>query len=303
MNNEQKTINESQATAEAGPQTQTANAEIKPASPEDGIIVLKNLTKRFGNNIVLDDITLAIEKGKTTVVIGPSGCGKSVLLKHMIVLMRPTAGEVYFKGQRMDNLDGKDLNSIRAHFGYLFQAGALFDSLSVAENIMFPVKQHCQVTRWSAVEELVRNKLKMVGLDGLQQFFPANLSGGQRKRVALARAIALDPEVILYDEPTTGLDPIRSDTINELILKLERELGVTSIAVTHDMKSAYKIADRIVMLHHGKIIADGDADYIHNHSDPIVQQFIKGEISKKELEQLHKTSSASTVRLPCDTED
>jgi len=121
--------------------------------------------------------------------------------------------------------------------------------------------------------------------------------------VALARAIALDPEVILYDEPTTGLDPIRSDTINELILKLERELGVTSVAVTHDMKSAYKIADRIVMLHHGKIIADGNADYIHNHPDPIVQQFIKGEISKKELETLHKTSASSTVRLPCDTED
>jgi phospholipid/cholesterol/gamma-HCH transport system ATP-binding protein len=287
-------------TAEVGPSEQTNTVEIKP---DDGVIVLKNVTKRFGNNIVLDDISLAIEKGKTTVVIGPSGCGKSVLLKHMIVLMRPTAGEVFFKGRRIDNLDEKDLNGIRAHFGYLFQAGALFDSLSVAENIMFPVRQHCQVTRWSAVEELVRNKLKMVGLDGLQQFYPANLSGGQRKRVALARAIALDPEVILYDEPTTGLDPIRSDTINELILKLERELGVTSVAVTHDMKSAYKIADRIVMLHHGKIIADGNADYIHNHPDPIVQQFIKGEISKKELETLHKTSASSTVRLPCDTED
>jgi phospholipid/cholesterol/gamma-HCH transport system ATP-binding protein len=192
---------------------------------------------------------------------------------------------------------------VRAHFGYLFQAGALFDSLSVAENIMFPVSQHCQITRFSAVEELVRNKLKMVGLDGLQHFYPANLSGGQRKRVALARAIALDPEVIFYDEPTTGLDPIRSDVINELILKLQKELGVTSIAVTHDMKSAYKIADRIVMLHHGKIIADGDADYIRNHPDPIVQQFIRGEISKKELEQLHKASAGSPVRLPCDVED
>jgi phospholipid/cholesterol/gamma-HCH transport system ATP-binding protein len=143
----------------------------------------------------------------------------------------------------------------------------------------------------------------MVGLDGLQRFFPANLSGGQRKRVALARAIALDPEVILYDEPTTGLDPIRSDVINELILKLRKELGVTGMAVTHDMKSAYKIADRIVMLHHGKIIADGDADYIKNHPDPVVQQFIKGEISKKELEQLHKASADSSIRLPCDPED
>jgi phospholipid/cholesterol/gamma-HCH transport system ATP-binding protein len=275
-------------------------------SPSDGLIVLKNITKRFGNNVVLDDISLAIEKSKTTVVIGPSGCGKTVLLKHIIVLGRPTSGVVYFKGQRIDNLDNSKLAGIRAHFGYLFQGGALFDSLTVAENIMFPVKQHCQITRFSAVEELVRNKLRMVGLDGLQHFYPANLSGGQRKRVALARAIALDPEVILYDEPTTGLDPIRSDTINELILKLERDLGVTSIAVTHDMKSAYKIADRIIMLHHGKIIADGDADYIHNHPDPVVQQFIKGEISKKELEQLHKASPITDktgICLPGDKED
>ncbi|MGD0596236.1 MAG: ABC transporter ATP-binding protein [Sedimentisphaerales bacterium] len=282
---------------------QTTNNEQQSVKPDDGLIVLKNLTRRFGNNIVLDDISLAIEKGKTTVVIGPSGCGKSVLLKHIIVLMRPNSGELYFKRQRIDNLDDSSLTNVRAHFGYLFQAGALFDSLSVAENIMFPVRQHCQITRFSAVEELVRNKLKMVGLDGLQHFFPANLSGGQRKRVALARAIALDPEVILYDEPTTGLDPIRADTINELILKLKGELGVTSVAVTHDMKSAYKIADRIVMLHNGKIIADGNADCIRNHPDPIVQQFIKGEISKKELEQLHKASAGSPVRLPCDVED
>jgi phospholipid/cholesterol/gamma-HCH transport system ATP-binding protein len=292
--------NDAATTTEAGPAQAGANSEIKS---NDGIIVLKNVTKRFGNNIVLDDLSLAIEKGRTTVVIGPSGCGKSVLLKHMIVLLRPTDGEVYFKSRRIDNLDDKELTSIRAHFGYLFQEGALFDSLTVAENIMFPVRQHCQITRFSAVEELVRNKLKIVGLDGLQQFYPANLSGGQRKRVALARAIALDPEVIFYDEPTTGLDPIRSDTINELILKLERELGVTSIAVTHDMKSAYKIADRIVMLHNGRIIADGGADYIHNHSDPIVQQFIKGEISKKELEQLQKTTVSNPATLPCKTED
>ena len=282
---------------------QTTNNGQTGIKPDDGLIVLKNITKRFGNNVVLDDISLAIEKGKTTVVIGPSGCGKSVLLKHIIVLMRPNSGEVYFKRQRIDNLDDSSLTGVRAHFGYLFQAGALFDSLSVAENIMFPVRQHCQITRFSAVEELVRNKLKMVGLDGLQHFFPASLSGGQRKRVALARAIALDPEVILYDEPTTGLDPIRADTINELILKLKGELGVTSVAVTHDMKSAYKIADRIVMLHNSKIIADGSADHIRNNPDPVVQQFIRGEISKKELEQLRKASAGSSVRLPCDVED
>lgn len=284
---------------------QPTGSPASDTKPDSGLIVLKNVTRKFPGaaGVVLDDITLSIEKGKTTVVIGPSGCGKTVLLKHMIVLQRPTLGEVYFKDRRIDNLDDKELNSVRAHFGYLFQAGALFDSLSVAENIMFPVRQHCKIGRFSAVEELVRNKLRMVGLDGLQNFYPANLSGGQRKRVALARAIALDPEVILYDEPTTGLDPIRSDTINELILKLERELGVTSVAVTHDMKSAYKIADRIVMLHNGKIIADGNADHIRNHSDPVVQQFIKGEISKKELEQLQKTSASSSLGLSSNTKN
>ena len=300
MNAEQQIVNNENAGEVKTAPLPGAPGDIKP---DDGIIVLKNIARRFGNNIVLDDISLAIEKGKTTVVIGPSGCGKSVLLKLMIVLLRPTSGQVYFKGQRIDELDDKHLNGIRAHFGYLFQSGALFDSLTVAENVMFPVKQHYQISRVSGVEELVRNKLKMVGLEGLQQFYPANLSGGQRKRVALARAIALDPEVIFYDEPTTGLDPIRADTINELILKLERELGVTSIAVTHDMKSAYKIADRIVMLHNGKIIADGDADYMHNHSDPIVQQFIKGEISKKELEALQKTSASQPIRLTRNGED
>ncbi len=269
----------------------------------DGLIVLRNVTKKFGDHVVLDGLNLAVEKGKTTVVIGPSGCGKTVLLKHMILLHRPTSGEVYFKGHRIDNLGEEQLNGVRAHFGYLFQAGALFDSLSVAENIMFPVRQHCKITRFSAVEELVKQKLTMVGLNGFQDFFPANLSGGQRKRVALARAIALGPEVILYDEPTTGLDPIRADIINELILKLERELAVTSVAVTHDMRSAYKIADRIVMLHNSRIVADGDAEHIRNHPNTIVQQFIRGEVSKKDLEALRSASAGNSIRLPGGIED
>jgi len=247
------------------------------------IIVLKNLTKNFRKNVVLDNISLSIEKGKTTVIIGPSGCGKTVLIKHMIVLLRPNSGEVYFKGQRIDNLEEHELNTIRTHFGFLFQGGALFDSLTVAENIMFPVRQHYKVTNHTGVDELVKSKLAMVGLDGFQNYFPAKLSGGQKKRVALARAIALNPDVILYDEPTTGLDPIRSDVINELILKLQKSLGLTTVVVTHDMTSAYKIADRIIMLHEGKIIADGDTDYIRNHPHPIVQQFIKGEVSEDDL--------------------
>lgn len=270
----------------------------------NGVIVIKNLTKKFGDNVVLDNITLSIEKGKTTVVIGPSGCGKTVLIKNFIVLLRPSAGEVYFKNKRIDNLPESKLNRIRTHYGFLFQGGALFDSLSVAENIMFPIVQHYKITDRRQVEEVVKAKLAMVGLDGFQDYYPANLSGGQKKRVALARAIALNPEVILYDEPTTGLDPIRADTINELILKLQRELGETTVVVTHDMTSAYKIADRIIMLHNGKIIADGDADYIRNHSHPVVRQFITGQVNEEDLAVLRSSGGISQAKfLPRDFEE
>ena len=269
----------------------------------NGIIEVRNLTKKFGEKLVLDNVSLSIEKGKTTVVIGPSGCGKTVLLKHFIVLLRPSAGEVRFKGRRVDHLSERELSPIRTHFGYLFQEGALFDSMTVAENIMFPIRQHHAAGNRHELEEIVKAKLAMVGLDGFQHYYPARLSGGQRKRVALARAIALNPEVILYDEPTTGLDPIRSDIINELILKLERELGVTTVVVTHDMKSAYKVASRIIMVHNGKVIADGDADHIRNHPHPVVQQFIHGQVSEDDLAVLRMTGSAATSQfLPRDFE-
>lgn len=256
------------------------------AKNTDNILVLENLTKKFGKNTVLDDISLSIEKGKTTVVIGPSGCGKTVLIKHLILLLRPTMGRIYFKGQRIDDISESDLAAIRVNYGFLFQGSALFDSLSVYENITFPIQQHKKIRNWKKIDELVKNKLAMVGLDGFQDYYPANLSGGQKKRVALARAIALNPEVILYDEPTTGLDPIRSDIINELILKFQRELNVTTVVVTHDMKSAYKVADRIIMLHDGKIVVDGTAEDIRNHPYPIVQQFINGQISEKDMASL-----------------
>jgi len=269
----------------------------------NGMITVKNLTKLFGTNIVLDNISLNIEKGKTTVIIGPSGCGKTVLIKHLIALLRPNSGEVYFKNHRIDNMSERKLNKIRTHYGFLFQGGALFDSLNVTENIIFPIRQHCKITNWKEVEDLVKNKLAMVGLDGFQQFYPSNLSGGQRKRVALARAIALNPEVILYDEPTTGLDPIRSDVINELVLKLQKELNVTSVVVTHDMTSAYKISDRIIMLHNGKIIADGDADHIRNHPHPVVQQFISGKVGEDDLAVLRMSGNISQTQfLPRDFE-
>jgi len=268
-----------------------------------GIIKAINLKKKFGKKLVLDKVSLTIEKGKTTVIIGPSGCGKTVLVKHLIVLLRPNSGEVYFNNKRIDNLRERDLNKVRTHYGFLFQGGALFDSLSVSENIIFPIKQHFKITDWTQAEELVKNKLAMVGLDGFQNYYPANLSGGQRKRVALARAIALNPEVILYDEPTTGLDPIRSDVINELILKLQRELKVTSVVVTHDMTSAYKVADRIIMLHNSRIVADGNADHIRNHPHPVVQQFINGQVDEDDLALLRMKGSISQAQfLPRDFE-
>lgn len=261
---------------------------MEKAGEDSGLIEVKHLTKEFGKVRVLDDISISIKKGKTTVIIGPSGCGKTVFIKHLIGLLKPSDGEIYFRGKRIDNMEERELNVIRANFGFLFQGGALFDSMTVFDNIVFPIVQNHKVENWDHLEKLVRDKLAMVGLDGYQEFYPGKLSGGQKKRVALARAIALNPEVILYDEPTTGLDPIRADTINELIIKLERELGITSVVVTHDMKSAYKVGDRIVMLHEGKFIADGDSEFIENHANPIVQSFIKGELSSKDLEVLSR---------------
>ncbi len=276
---------------------------VKYVDKDDGIIVVRNLVKMFDRCTVLEGISLAFEKGKTTAIIGPSGCGKTVLMKHMIVLERPTSGEVYFKGCRIDELNERQLAGIRRQYGFCFQMGALFDSLTVYENITFPVAQHRRITDWKAMDELVKNKLAMVGMDGYQEHLPASLSGGQRKRVSLARAIALNPEVILYDEPTTGLDPIRSDIINELILKLQHELQITSIVVTHDMKSAYKIGDRIIMIHDGRVIADGDADHIRSHPNSIVQQFVRGEVNEADLAALRLGGTKfETQYLPDDFE-
>jgi len=258
----------------------------KQVQPDNGVIVVRDLVKKFNTQLVLDGISLVAEQGKTTVIIGPSGCGKTVLMKHMIVLERPSSGEVYFKSRRIDDMNERQLEKVRTQYGFLFQGSALFDSLSVYENIIFPIRQHHVITDWKAIDELVKSKLAMVGMDGFQTYYPANLSGGQKKRVALARAIAMNPHVILYDEPTTGLDPIRADIINELILKLQRELEVTSVVVTHDMNSAYKIGDRIIMLHEGKIIADGDAEHIRKHPHPAVQQFIHGRVSEEDLAAL-----------------
>jgi phospholipid/cholesterol/gamma-HCH transport system ATP-binding protein len=254
------------------------------------LIELKHLHKRFGRLIVLNDVSLTVEKGESLVIIGASGAGKSVILKHIVGLLKPDRGEVWFAGHRIDELTERELMVVRRRFGFLFQMGALFDSLNVNDNVGFPLVEHTKKSQ-AEIRELVKQKLAMVGLREIGAKMPGQLSGGQRKRVALARAIALDPEVILYDEPTTGLDPIRADVINELIVILQRELHVTSIVVTHDMQSAFKIADRIVMLYDGRIIFDGTPAQVRATEDDIVKRFVLGEASERDLQALHIPSS------------
>ncbi|QOV91347.1 ABC transporter ATP-binding protein [Humisphaera borealis] len=249
------------------------------------LIELKNLHKRFGSLVVLDGVSLSIPEGQSIVIIGASGTGKSVLLKHIVGLLKPDKGEVWFDGQRIDLMTEREVDVVRVQMGFLFQMGALFDSLSVEENIAFPLNEHSGKSA-AEISRIVDEKLKMVGLPETRKKMPAQLSGGQKKRIALARAIAMDPRLILYDEPTTGLDPIRSDVINELILKLKRETAVTSITVTHDMHSARKVADRIVMLHRGRIIFDGTPEAMQESAEPLIRNFVRGEAGEEDLEAL-----------------
>lgn len=246
------------------------------------IVQLKDVHKSFAHQRVLRGISLEFATGQTTVVLGPSGCGKSVMLKHIIGLLRPDTGEVWFDGSRIDELRESQLVDVRRQVGFLFQMGALFDSMSVRDNIAFPLAEHTQLTA-EQIDNRVMRVLGVVGLKEVVNKMPADLSGGQRKRIALARAIVLEPKVILYDEPTTGLDPIRSDVINELILKLQRELRVTSIVVTHDLASAFKVADHMVMLHEGRVCFRGTPEELRQSEDPIVRQFLRGEASEEDL--------------------
>ena len=245
------------------------------------LIELRNLHKRFGRQIVLAGVNLEIARGQSLVIIGASGSGKSVMLKHIVGLLRPDSGQVWIDGTRVDLLPERLMMEIRKRFGFLFQMGAMFDSLSVEDNVAFPLREHTRQTN-EQIHRTAMEKLDLVGLADMAQKMPAELSGGQRKRAALARAIALQPEVILYDEPTTGLDPIRADSINELILKLNNTLDVTSVVVTHDMASAFKVGDRIVMLHEGKLIADGTPEQIKHSPNPIVRRFVMGEAGEGE---------------------
>ena len=237
------------------------------------MISIRNVTKNFGGKNVLNGLSLEIPRGETLVIMGQSGCGKSVLLKIITGLMSADSGEIWFDGTEISSLSGKKMNTLRRRIGMLFQSSALFDSMTVAENVAFMLDQHTDLDK-QEIHRVVDEKLSLVDLAGVQDLRPAELSGGMRKRVGLARALAFDPEVIFYDEPTTGLDPVTCTEINQLIRDLHERLQVTSVVVTHDMHSAFSVATRMAMIHEGRQIAYGSPDEMINIDDPILQQFI-----------------------------
>jgi phospholipid/cholesterol/gamma-HCH transport system ATP-binding protein len=240
------------------------------------MIEIAGLHKSFGSLKVLDGVDLNIATGESVVILGRSGCGKSVLLRHIIGLMKPDAGTVRVDGVDVPSLSYAGLARLRRRFGMLFQMAALFDSMTVGENVGLALREHSGLPP-GEIDRIVAEKLALVGLPGIESMKPADLSGGMRKRVGLARAIAMDPDYVLYDEPTTGLDPITAQQINILIRRLQEELKITSIVVTHDMKSAAYVGDRLCLLHGGHIHFDGTPEEMQNSPDPAVQQFLRGE--------------------------
>lgn len=245
-------------------------------SPNESVVEVNDLVRKFGDRAVIDHISFSIQRGETLVIMGGSGCGKSTLLRHIIGVMKPSSGSVKIFGEEITTMDERELDSVRRRFGMLFQSGALLASLTVGENVALPLVQH---TRKSAedIEEVVRQKLATVGLTGFEDLKPAEISGGMKKRVGLARALALQPELLFSDEPTSGLDPIMTAVVDRLTLQLTKQHGMTAVVVTHDMTSAFRIASRMIMLNHGKIIAQGTPNEIRTSPIPEVQQFINGE--------------------------
>jgi len=242
------------------------------------LIELKKVSKSFGNRKVLDNLELEVFSRETLVIIGRSGVGKSTILKHIAGLLFPDSGEVWVEGQEVQRLNESQINELRKKMGVVFQYAALFDSLTVFENVAFRLLRDFHMPFQRALDTVVE-KLELVGLkDDLLNLKPAQLSGGMRKRVGLARAIAHEPEIILYDEPTSGLDPVSSEAINDLILDMQKKLGVTSMVVTHDMHSAYKVANRIAMIYDGKIVGIGTPDEIKDSRDPYIHQFVTGSV-------------------------
>jgi len=269
------------------------NRDARP--PGEPLFELRGVSKSFGPLQVLRDLNLTIYRNQTTVIVGPSGTGKSVLLKLLVRLLSPDHGAVFFDGRQIDRLNNRELVAVRKRIGFLFQMGALFDSLSVGRNIAFPLVEH---TRMSASEREARVErvLRLVGLDGTDRKMPGQLSGGQRKRVALARSIALEPEAVLYDEPTTGLDPVTSDLINELILAMGEKLGLTNIVVTHDMVSAGKIADRVIMLSKAAVVADGPPRAFFETDLDLVQRFIHGQAESEDQARIRQAFEQTATR-------
>ena len=243
------------------------------------MLKIKSLKKKFGTKVVLNGIDLNIEENKTTVILGLSGAGKSTIIKHIVGLLKADSGEIIYKNRDITKLDEKGLMEIRKEIGFLFQSGALFDSMNVFENIVFPLKEHQKYLSKKEMEKKVLEKLEMVGLraNEVKNLSPSELSGGMKKRVGLARTIILEPKIILYDEPTSGLDPITSDLISQMILNLQRELKTTSILISHDIKESFKVGDNFAMLIDGKIITYGDGNYFKNTDNPYVTQFLNGQ--------------------------
>lgn len=248
----------------------------------EAVISLRQLNITFGTHTVLDNIDLDVYKGETLAVLGPSGTGKSTVLRSMIGLLEPNGGQIFIQGEDVSGLDEDGWNRLRMKMGMVFQYSALFDFLTVGENVAFGLRQHTDKSN-EEILGIVTQMLDLVGLPGTQDLYPAELSGGMKKRVGLARAIAVNPEIVLYDEPTAGLDPIMSRNISRLIKKTQEQLHVTSVLVTHDMQSAFYAADRVAMLYEGHIVAIGTAEEMKNSTNPIVKAFIEGREIKEQV--------------------
>ena len=255
--------------------TETKTQAPATDAKREPVIRVETVGMDFSGRIVLDSVSMDVYHGETLVVMGGSGCGKSTLLRVMIGSYQPSRGRVSLFGQDITNLSEKEMDKLRLRFGILFQSGALYNSMTVGENVALPMHEHTDLDD-GIIDIMVKMKLELVGLRDFGELMPSQISGGLKKRVGLARAIALDPEIIFYDEPSAGLDPIVAGVIDMLIMDLSKKLGVTSVVVTHDMNSAFKIADRMIMLYQGRVVASGTAAEIKSSADPVVQQFITG---------------------------